>query len=358
MKNIVWGLGAALLTACASAPQKQADFDWAAHETPLTHQVLKPDTLLGSVASLVAVDTTLFVSCIDTDPICTKFVVRGDSLLMRESFLRKGRGPAEAMLYADLQYFPADSSLRVFCYMGGDNFRFSFPLRDEALLGQPARWERQPVSEQNTALFSQLLFVDSQNFVVQCFDPRDEMFRYGTPDTLCPLGVPYPDDGQNAGTIAKAAAYAGMLVKHPTEPKFVYASRGSGKYVFTFAVDTVARVVTERNVLLDEYPLYDVRPDGVNAVARPDSPRPVRCAANGEHIFVLYVGGTFEHPEPGGANSDRVRVYDWEGNPVGSLRLDVPVYMLHADPQGRYLYGQATDPSSGEPLLFRFTLPD
>ena len=135
MKNIVWGLGTALLTACASAPQKQADFDWAAYETPLTHQVLKPDTLLGSVASLVAVDTTLFVSCIDTDPICMKFVVRGDSLLMRESFLRKGRGPAEAMLYADLQYFLADSSLRVFCYMGGDNFRFSFPLRDEALLG-------------------------------------------------------------------------------------------------------------------------------------------------------------------------------------------------------------------------------
>lgn len=358
MKNIVWGLGAALLTACASAPQKQADFDWAAHETPLTHQVLKPDTLLGSVASLVVVDTTLFVSCIDTDPICMKFVVRGDSLLMRKSFLRKGRGPAEAMLYADLQYFLADSSLRVFGYMGGDNFRFSFPLRDEALLGQPARWERQPVSGQNTALFSQLLFVDSQNFVVQCFDPRDEMFWYGTSDTLCPLGVPYPDDGQNAGTIAKAAAYAGMLVKHPTEPKFVYASRGSGKYVFTFTVDTVARAVMERNVLLDEYPLYDVRPDGVNAVARPDSPRPVRCAANGEHIFVLYVGGTFEHPEPVGANSDRVRVYDWEGNPVGSLRLDVPVYILHADPQGRYLYGQATDPSSGEPLLFRFTLPD
>lgn len=116
--------------------------------------------------------------------------------------------------------------------------------------------------------------------------------------------------------------------------------------------------MTKRNLLLDEYPVYEVRPDGLNTATKPDSPRPVRCAVSKDYIYMLYVGGTFEHPKAGGTHSDLVRIYDWEGTPTGSFRLDMPIYMLHADPQGCYLYGQATDKESGEPLLLRYKLPD
>lgn len=319
---------------------------------------MKPDTILGSFTSMIVVDSNLIVSCIDTDPICTRFDIRNDSLFAQEHFLRKGHGPAEAMWYADLQYFPADSSFQLFGYVNGDNYRFNFPLHDTALLRQPVRWNRQSIVRKDPASFSQILFADHRNFIAQRFDESNEMFWYGTPDTLYPLGIPYPDDGQTAGNLARASIYMGMLAKHPTEPKFLYASRNSGKYVFVFTVDTAAHTVTERNVLLDEYPVYEVRPDGINAVAKPDSPRPVRCTVSNDYIFMLYVGGTYEHPEAGGTHSDLVRVYDWEGHPVRSFQLDKAVYVLHADADGRCLYGQATDKESGESLLLRYELPD
>lgn len=358
MKRIFAGIAAVWFTACGSAPEKQSDFDWAAHETALTHQLLKPDTILGSFTHMIVVDSAVIISCIDTDPICTRFVVRGDSLLAREYFLRQGHGPAEAMGYADMQYFPEDSSFQVFGYTIGDNYCFRFPMHDTALIRQPARWHRQPITEKDPGSFSQLLFADHRNFIVQRFDQEDEMFWYGTPDTLYPLGIPYPDDGQEAGGIAKASAYVGMLAKHPTEPKFLYASRNSGKYVFTFTVDTATHTVTDRRVLLNEYPVYEVRADGLNVVPQPESPCPARCTVSEDYIFMLYIGGTFRKPESGGIYSDIVRVYDWDGNPVRSFRLDKPVYMLHADAAARYLYGHTTDRASYEPLLLRFPLPE
>lgn len=357
--KVIWGFCIAgfLLTGCStSSVQNNQNFDWSANETTLTHQLLKPDTMLGSFNSMVVVDTTLIVCCIDTDPICTQFVIRGDSLLVREHFLRKGRGPGEALWYANVQYFPNDSSIQLFGYANGDNYRFRFPLNAPDF-SQPARWDRQPV-QKDPASLSQIVFANHRNFIAQRFDQSDEMFWYATPDTLYPLGVPFPDDGQKAGGIAKAVIYTGMLARHPTEQKFLYASRNSGKYVFLFTVDTVSHTVTDRLVLLDEYPEYQVSADGINAVPNPNSPLPTRCTVSKEYIFMLYIGGTYEQPQTGGMYSDIVRVYDWEGNPVRSFRLDKPISGLHTDAEGGYLYGLTADKETREPKLLRFQLPE
>lgn len=356
MRYAALGIATVLCVACTSASKKQTDFDWSANEIALTHQLMKPDTILGSFTGMIVADSTLIISCIDTDPICTRFTIRGDNLLVREHFLRKGHGPAEALWYADLQYFPADTSFLLFGYLNGDNYRFRFPLHDTALIRQPSRWNRQPVTGNDQGSFCQLLFANHHDYIAQRLDENDEMFWYATPDTLLPLGIPYPDDGQKAGGIAKATIYMGMLAKHPTESKFLYTTRNSGKYAFIFTVDTVSHSVTDRVSLLDEYPVYEVRPDGLNAVAKPDSPRPVRCAVSKDYIYMLYVGGTFERPEAGGTYSDLVRVYDWEGNPIRSFRLDQLVDGLYTDADGHYLYGIATDKESFEPRLLRYRL--
>lgn len=344
---------------CSTAPAPEgAAFDWEANETLLPHRLLRTDGPLGGINSLLATDSTLIVSCIDTDPICTKFAIRGDSLVETDRFLHKGRGPAEAPWYAEMQYFPDDSSCCLFGYTNGDNYRFRFPMNDPALIREPVRWERQPVMKRDLGACCQLRFADSLHFIAQRFDLPDDMFWYGTSDTLYPLGIPYPDDGNRAGGIAKAGVYTGWLAKHPAEPKFLYATRNSGKYAFIFTVDTARHTVADRHLLLNEYPVYEVLADGMNAVPKPESPLPVRCAVSKDHIFLLYIGGTYEHPASGGMYSDRIRVYDWEGRPVRSFRLDKPIFGLYIDTDGSCLYGSAIDRETAEPQLLRFRLPE
>lgn len=72
---------------------------------------------------------------------------------------------------------------------------------------------------------------------------------------------------------------------------------------------------------------------------------------SGEYIYVLYSDKPWEYEFP--QKSNRILVYDWEGNPIRILNLDQEVNYIAAHEDDKYLIGYLDD---GKANLFRFDL--
>ena len=58
-----------------------------------------------------------------------------------------------------------------------------------------------------------------------------------------------------------------------------------------------------------------------------------------QHVYALYSGKYIkDYPGPDVAFGDQVFVFDWEGNPVVSYRLDREVVTIFVDEAGEKLY--------------------
>ena len=61
--------------------------------------------------------------------------------------------------------------------------------------------------------------------------------------------------------------------------------------------------------------------------------------ASDEHIYAIYSGKSFEEAGLMLDHCDYLMIFDWEGNPVGCYKMNVPLYAICYNKQDRSLYG-------------------
>ena len=77
------------------------------------------------------------------------------------------------------------------------------------------------------------------------------------------------------------------------------------------------------------------------------------CSASKDHVYALYSGQS-DATDPDEASHGReVHVFDWEGQYVGKLHLDTPMFGLSVDEKAGWLYGTSLLDAG----VYRFRLP-
>ena len=74
-------------------------------------------------------------------------------------------------------------------------------------------------------------------------------------------------------------------------------------------------------------------------------------ATSDELIYAIYSGKSFEEAGPSLDECEYLMIFDWDGNPVGCYKLNVPLYAICYSKQDRLLYGI---PLGEEEILLKF----
>lgn len=138
----------------------------------------------------------------------------------------------------------------------------------------------------------------------------------------------WPEDGRDIASITRQIMYTRGARVFCNKDKVLYAC-GEGRY---FSIlDLSSGNVTE-TVIYDEYPEYKVAPDGVNPERSPESGLGGISYATDSLIFLCpldcrIVNGKYVPEDYKGYPpyySDRIEVYNWDGEYICSYVTDVP----------------------------------
>jgi hypothetical protein len=145
-------------------------------------------------------------------------------------------------------------------------------------------------------------------------------------------------DNNGNGKVALATRYAGHIFIYDANGDFI----ASGKSPFTFEPHIDTHPLTHKKDFVNGSP--NVRQGYLT------------CTANAHHIFALF-SGRLQRPEirKRASYGHYVHVYDWDGDLVTILKLDVDALGIAVDETGKRLYSVQDDPNS--PVRV-FDLPD
>ncbi|HIT97491.1 MAG TPA: hypothetical protein IAC44_01480 [Candidatus Merdimorpha stercoravium] len=287
--------------------------------------------------------------------------IQGDSLLFLQEILPKGDGPEDL-------YIPQMKLLRDTLYalglFNGENkiLKTAWPPSDDSLQVPPVwkslHWngyfnlkDGYPLND------STLLVTGSQN-------DNQEMFFlfYPAQERLVPAGFEFPDDIPGRSQ-SKSIIYSGQIEKHPQKDRFVFYTRSFGRYVLVF--DCKNGRVENPRALCADLPKYEFTDAPLNnRRIADDSWTGVRAVSvTQEYIYVIYNDYTMgqmrnltDKADERWHYTDRIYVYDWEGNPVKCYRTNHPISTLAVSPDGRYAYASGV-PQEDQETIWRFPLP-
>jgi hypothetical protein len=271
------------------------------------------------------------------------FNLRQDTLVYCKSFLAKGNGPEEILTpqafvsYEDRQLVVRDIQ------PGGKILTVDF---DQLSTVTKPEFNRVPYTT-----------LELLGWFVSAY-PIDATTWLGTKDlsslfsvvnladqTVTALNLPYPQDGSLIDDpYEKMLAYGGTILKKPFSNRFVYVAQ-INRYMEIFDIENqrAIRVATPYK----EYPKYG--DDGTGYRTSDDAFLGAKLAVTERYIYVMMNDVTYldmrKQTREGKVDwwySDRVFVFDWDGNPIVKYNLDQPVYSMVVSQDGRYLYG-ATD---------------
>lgn len=163
-----------------------------------------------------------------------------------------------------------------------------------------------------------------------------------------PTAMWFEDDykGEN---IVKQGAYAinATIYQHPSKPIYVYAC-GFGQYLETFTLNSEYQV-ENRKVILDKKPIYEARPDGFNIKIKDSdrhNPQGVKGVFPTEKYLYLMLENSFYNEDGSQASykgysffhNDVIQVFDWGGNHIKNIELELPCHSLAWDTKNKKLY--------------------
>lgn len=154
------------------------------------------------------------------------------------------------------------------------------------------------------------------------------------------------EDDIPAEIITKQLVYSSnsTIYKHPLENIFIYAC-GFGRYVEIFTINN--NKISKRNCFLSEKPLYyPVGLDFKIEKTEIDKPNGVKFVVpTHKYIYVMFNSAMFnknwEYINYKGysfSHNDIFQVFDWEGNHIKDIELELPCYNLSWDAKNSILY--------------------
>lgn len=179
-----------------------------------------------------------------------------------------------------------------------------------------------------------------------------------------PCSMWFNDDykGEN---VVKQGAYVinARIYKHPSKPVYIYTC-GNGQYLETFSLNSEYKV-ENRRVILKKKPVYENTPDGLNyKIKERDmyNPQGVKFVIPTEKYLYIMLNNPI-HNEKGEKidykgysffHNDVFQVFDWEGNHIKNIQLELPCYNMGWDAKNSILYTLTEEESYD--VLMRYNL--
>ena len=159
---------------------------------------------------------------------------------------------------------------------------------------------------------------------------------------------PFRDDEERqVSGMIRSEIYQGKLAVNRSGAKLVHALLRADVLSFYEVSNGDLQLKSER---INAYPNYQY-----NSVAMPLS-SPVYyldvCATN-QYVYALYSGRNYEDSKDKAFMGKVIKVYDWNGNIVKKLNLDIEIKVMCISQDDKKIYGIAFQP---DPVLVSFTL--
>lgn len=161
--------------------------------------------------------------------------------------------------------------------------------------------------------------------------------------------IPYRDEEERkVENMIRSEAYQGVLAVSPSGDKVAHVlMKGDMIYFYHIAENGELELKSEQ---INAYP--DYRYDN-GALGRGAPMHHLKARATEEYVYTLYSGRNYEKHKNKAFQSNLIRVYDWHGNLVKNLELDVDVNEIAVTKDNRKIYAIADLP---DPVLIAFAL--
>lgn len=299
-------------------------------------------------------DNILLSSSYDPGYLCEAGEFVGDSLKPKGMLIKRGVGPDEATSIA--LCIPSRDSLLVISEGGDSKFSFSTMKVDSARFVD--RYPTQSktnymwvfdtfVMENDTTLLGFITRADSADNIIGRYDYKNS--RLSKVDY-------WPDGAKDAPSMPTFMMYASnsQLLSNG-KGRYLY-SVGLHPYAFIFSLDD--EKLTDKVTLYEKEIKYGADADGLN-FTMPELPKEMlKVTSDSSCIYILEnrYNANGEAPKAAelGNYGNIVKVFDWDGNLLRTLKLDHLGGNILKDPKSDYFYLFTKDPDTGDPAIWRY----
>lgn len=333
--------------------------------TPLNGRLLSSDSNipLGNIVDFV--DDYFIISSHRTHHAFKVFQLKGDSLIEKGEFLKRGDGPFE-MLQPFAFYNRPEKRAYIYDHGGQLKSIYSIDLCNIQNLYETSNWEKIqiPVIE-NYFLGSWMRKVGNHSFLILGSKVRSGKMLSKIDlidNSISELNCSYPErDGTfNTSPVVKQSVYlAGVIERHPTTDKIVYACE-SGRYA---EIIDLTNPEISRTLMLATYPEYVG--DGINKSFLEGCLRGMQVRVTAKYIYLLpypltkgEVRRDLSYKDYPNYCSDELLVFNWDGGFVKKYALDTPIYSFVVDEDDCFLYAATVELENDSEIMKRYELDD
>lgn len=315
-------------------------------ERKLSSSGVKLNTRLNDPIQLVMADSLLLIGDFGEELVKVVDPVSGKEI---NSICRKGRGPGEFSERIKITYNKQDHAINI--------FEVQVKTLAQFPISQVLNWENDSVKKihLDKPFIQQVIKCNDSLLVgVGMLEKRYALFN--SDGKSMSVKYDYPElSGKNWPYDLKSIAYQNDLVVNSTGSRFAEASLYCDNIEF-FAV---------RGTDIDkikEYQSYspdlDNRSSGDMRMLHPKEDTKfgyLDICEQRKHVYCLYSGKTIKASRGKGGpfQGSTIRVFDFDGNPVISYKLDHDVFKFTVDSQERTIYAIVHNP---EPEIVKFQL--
>ncbi len=282
--------------------------------------------------------------------------VEGDSLVLVDKGIKKGRGPHE-VIYAN--YCQSGDSLFVLdSNPMGFNTLYGIPLGEEGALSDYGRWKEYHCGEMpqmiTTGYFAKMA---PGKFLVNAAVPGTEHiftvldFKDGSSTSL----EFWPEDGNECETEVKQMVYINARISALGNGSFVYAA-GTGRYLAIMEPEDLT--MQERDVIYSVLPKFTSKNHNISYEKGQYQGITMKSTEN--RIYVkLYPDDWGEIDDYKGYPSncfDEIEIYDLDGRFIKCVRTDRPYSTFCPSSDDKYLYTTTYNLETGEDVIVRYDL--
>jgi hypothetical protein len=261
-------------------------------------------------------------------------------------FGKRGQGPDEFIFPFSLQYL-SDDLLGVY---DAQTKQFS-----EVALNQPEHPETKRISFSLMMNFKVLKTQWNQYIGMGAYpDCMYMMFDSSGLQVKPFFEYPYKDsDEKHIGNPVRSMAYQGKMVANPSATRFAYASSYADIiHFYRISFGDIQLIQKIENRFCDYVP--EEKNGGISAPIQSTNQNGcVDLYATEKYVYLLYSGKSFGEYQEKAFEGNEVRMYDWSGNLLGEMALDIPCKFFCVSPDDQTMWAIAEIP---EPTIVRFEL--
>jgi hypothetical protein len=354
-KKIIIALGTCLLIVVIASCSRNVESpgERKSVTAELSGEVLDCKSFVGGYL-LNAYKDCLIFDTYDNSAKIAIYRIDGDSLVLADKGIKKGRGPYE-VIYAN--YCQSGDSLFVLdSNPMGFNTIYGIPLNEAGALSDYGQWKKYPcdgIPQMITAGY--FVKIGSGRFVVNAAEPGTEhifsILDY-TDRSVTQLEY-WPEDGNECETEVKQMAYINNWISGGVGDRVVYAA-GKGRYMAIMRPED--GVMKEKSMIYDVFPKFTSK--NYNIKYEMDQYKGIFVTSSAKRIYAkLYQDDWGESEEYKGYSPhffDEIEIYDWNGRFIKCIRTDRPYSSFCPSPDDKYIYTTSIDLETGEDLILRY----